>query len=119
MLVTGEKCIVGLEGADFGDYIMDGMMTAERRYVPHLSVILGPVTVGFFFLLCEYFVHAVSWHHRVQKCKRLRMESSRARLSSRSGAGQPRALGQLQPRASGTSLASGGQAGPLANYLLA
>lgn len=31
MMVTGERYIMGLGDADFGDHVMDAMITAERR----------------------------------------------------------------------------------------
>lgn len=123
-MVAGEGYIMGLGDADFGDYVMDGTMTAERRiwssFVCHHGS--GHHKV---FLLCENFTCSSQLGNSVTALQGPEMsvalhgeQQGRAcqpDLSPWSGAGQPRALGQLQPRASGTSLAGRGQAGPSAH----
>lgn len=112
MMVTGERYIVALADADFGNYITDGMMTAERRICSSFVCHCGSGH-SWVFLSREHFVHLgniVPWHHhRVQKCQRLRMEGSRK---------EPVSQGLFPParsRTSGTSLAGRGQAEPSAD----
>lgn len=124
MMVAGEGYIMGLGDADFGDYVMDGTMTAERRiwssFVCHHGS--GHHKV---FLLCENFTCISQLGNSVTASQGPEMSAAlhgeqqgracQPDLSPRSGAGQPRAPGQLQPQASGTSLAGRGQAGPSAH----
>lgn len=115
---------MGLEDADFGDYVMNGMMTAGRRMCSSFMCHCGSHRC-WDFLPCERFIpidNIMSWHHRVQKCQRFCMGRSRAGsvnqhlpplVRSRTAKGTER----LQPRAPETSLAGRGQAGPSANLM--